>query len=152
MNYFIDEAEPVIIEKNIFTATEIATILPLRGQNAFDIFFKANTWTKTFLPNKYIYQTPLREIKKTWLRYIFEWMLDNQFGDLLDNYLMKLTSKSWNHKTVSNRKNNKGILLSMDVGKHFSKPNPDIFQKRLLQRYEKSLGDIFKYYELSRYC
>jgi hypothetical protein len=152
MNYFIDEAEPVIVEKNIYTATEIATIMPLRGQNAFDIFFKANSWAKTFLPNKYIHQTPLQDIKKTWLRHIFEWMLDNQFGDLLDNYFMKLTAKSWNNKTVSNRKNNKGILLSMDVGKHFSKPNPDIFQKRLLQRYEKSLGDIFKYYELSRYC
>jgi hypothetical protein len=152
MNYFIDEAEPLIVEKNIYTATEIATIMPLRGKNAFDIFFKANTWTKTFLPNKYICQTPLRETKKTWLRNIFEWMLDNQVGDLLDNYLMNLTAKSWNNKTVSNKRNNKGILLSMDVGKHFSKPNPDIFQKRLLQRYEKSLGDIFKYYELSRYC
>jgi len=44
------------------------------------------------------------------------------------------------------------MVLSMHIGKHFSKPNPEIFQKRLLQRYENSLTDIFKYYELSRYC
>ena len=152
MNYFIDEAEPVILEKNIFTATEIATIMPLRGVSAFDTFFKSNNWTRTFLPNKSVYHTPVREPKKTWLRYIIEQVLDNRFGDSLDNYLMKLTAKSWKSKTLSNKRNSKGILMSMHVGKHFSKPNPDVFQKRLLQRYENSLTDIFKYYELSRYC
>ncbi len=130
MNYFIDEAEPGILEKNIYTATEIATILPLRGANAFDTFFKANSWTRTFLPNKYIYQIPERETKNNWLRYITEFMLNNRFGNLLDNYLMMLTEKSWNKKTLTRKKNSKGILMSMHVGKHFSKPNPEIFQKK----------------------
>ena len=40
----------------------------------------------------------------------------------------------------------------MHVDKHFSKPNPELFQKRLLQRYEYKLSEIFKQYELSRYC
>jgi hypothetical protein len=152
MNYFIDESEPVILEKNIYTATEVTTILPIRGVQAFEIFFKANGWTKNFLPNRSIYLPEIKETKKTWLRYLTEKLLDNPLGDSLDNFLMKLTAKSWNSKTLSNKRNNKGILLSMHIGKHFSKPNPEIFQKRLLQRYENSLTDIFKYYELSRYC
>jgi len=152
MNYFIDESEPVILEKNIYTATEVATILPIRGVDAFETFFNANSWIKNFLPNRSIYLPEIKETKKTWLRYLTEKLLDNRFGDFLDNYLMKLTAKSWNSKTLSNKRNNKGILLSMHIGKHYSKPNPEIFQKRLLQRYENSLTDIFKYYELSRYC
>jgi hypothetical protein len=152
MNYFIDEAEPGILEKNIYTATEIATILPLRGTDAFEIFFNANNWTRSFLPNKYIYLNQAKETKKTWVRLIMERILNNQYGDTLDDYLMKLTEKSWNNKTITNKKNSKGIVMSMHVGKHFSKPNPEIFQKRILQRYENSLVDIFKYYELSRYC
>jgi hypothetical protein len=152
MNYFIDESEPVILEKNIFTATEVATILPVRGVEAFELFFKANSWTKNFLPNRSMYLPEIKEIKKTWLRYLTEKLLENSFGDSLDNFLMKLTAKSWNSKTLSNKRNHKGILLSMHIGKHYSKPNPEIFQKRLLQRYENSLTDIFKYYELSRYC
>jgi len=152
MNYFIDESEPLILEKNIYTATEVTTILPIRGVQTFEIFFKANGWTKNFLPNRSIYLQEIKETKKTWLRYLTEKLLDNPLGDSLDNFLMKLTAKSWNSKTLSNKRNNKGILLSMHIGKHFSKPNPEIFQKRLLQRYENSLTDIFKYYELSRYC
>lgn len=152
MNYFIDESEPLILEKNIYTATEVATILPVRGIDAFETFFKANSWTKNFLPNKNIYLPEIKTTKKTWLKSIVEKMLHNRLGDYLDNFMMNWTARSWNSKTLSNKKNSKGMLLSMHIGKHFSKPNPDMFQKKLLQRYENSLTDIFKYYELSRYC
>jgi hypothetical protein len=152
MNYFVDQSEPVILEKNIYTATEVATILPVRGGEAFEIFFRANSWTRNFLPNKNICLPSIKEVKKTWLRYLTEKILDNRLGDRLDNFLMNLTGKSWDSKTRSNKRNSKGLVLSMHIGKHFSKPNPEIFQKRLLQRYEMSLADIFKYYELSRYC
>jgi hypothetical protein len=150
MNYFIDEAELCILEKNIYTATEIATILPLSGYKIFEAFFKANTWAGSFFPNKYIYMSPPREIKKSWFKYLVEKSLNNRFGDYLDNYLMKLTAKSWDSKTRSNKMNSKGILMSMHTGRHFSKPNPDTFQKRLLQRYENNLNEIFKLYEHSR--
>jgi len=152
MNYFIDEAELVILEKNIYTATEIATILPLRGMDAFDSFFKANNWTRTYFPNKHIYLSAAKETKKSWFRSLVEMTLNNGLGESLDDLLMKMTEKSWNNKTSLNKKNSKGMLLSMHIGKHFSKPNPEIFQKRLLLRYEKTVTDIFKYYELSRYC
>jgi hypothetical protein len=152
MNYFIDEAEPGILEKNIYTATEIATIIPFRGVGTFDSFYQANNWTRSFFPNKHIYLLPVEEIKKNWFRYLGESIMDNRLGDSLDNLLMRITEKSWNYKTSSNKTNNKGMLLSMHIGKHFSKPNPDIFQKKLLSKYEKSVADIFKYYELSRYC
>src|ERR1700682_5319392 len=42
MNYFVDEDQTCILEKNIYTAIEIATLLPLRGSNIFDKFFKEN--------------------------------------------------------------------------------------------------------------
>jgi hypothetical protein len=149
MNYFIDEAEPGILEKNIYTATEIATILPLRGRAIFDNFYTVNNWTKIFFPNKYRYFSSAKEINKTWITYIAEKIFNNAAGNLLDNYLMKLTSKSWNTKTKANKRNSKGMLMSMHAGKHFSKPNPDVFQKKLLQRYEKGLADIFNRYEVS---
>ncbi len=152
MNYFVDESDPRILEKNIYTATEIATILPLRGSSTFDIFFKVNNWAQTFFPNKYMYMPPAKEIKRTLLKYIAEKSLDNRFGNSLDSFLMKWTAKSWDSKTLANKKNSKGMLMSMHIGKHFSKPNPDIFQKRLLQRYENSRAEIFKKYELSRSC
>jgi len=147
MNYFIDESEPCILEKNIYTATEVATILPLCGITVFDRFYTANSWTKNFLPNNYMHVSSAVEIKKTWFISATEKIFSNRAGNYLDNLLMKLTSKSWDRKTRKNKKNSKGILLSMHAGKHFSKPNPENFQKRLLLRYENCLAEIFNQYQ-----
>ncbi|GAC1450020.1 MAG: hypothetical protein NVSMB7_12180 [Chitinophagaceae bacterium] len=148
MNYFIDEAEPCILEKNIYTATEVATILPLYGSSIFQVFYQVNGWTKKFFPNKYMYISSAKEINKTWLRYITEKTLSNRMGDLLDTFLMRLTATSWDSKTRKKKKNSKGMLMGMHAGKHFSKPDPLNFQKKLLQRYEKSLAEVFEQYDL----
>ena len=60
MNYFIDEEEPTIVEKNIYTATEIATLLPLYGSDTFKRFYAANGWTKEFLPNHTMRSPPAK--------------------------------------------------------------------------------------------
>jgi len=151
MNYFIDEAELSIIEKNIYTATEIATILPLYGAHSFKIFYKVNNWSKVFLPNKRLDAFSAKEIKRTWIKYMAEKVFNNRFGDTLDNYLMRLTSKRWNAKTRLKRKNSRGFLMSMHTSKHFSKPDPEHFQKTLLQRYENNLTEFFNRYELSKF-
>jgi len=149
MNYFVDEAEPGIHEKNIYTATEVATILPLRGNAVFEKFYTANNWTNMFLPNNYMHISSAKDIRRTWFTYITEKVFDNRLGNILDSFLMKLTAKSWNSKTRRKKLNSKGMLLSMHTGKHFSKPNPENFQKRLLQRYENSLAEIYDQYALS---
>jgi hypothetical protein len=97
-----------------------------------------------------MYIPPAKEINKSWLKYLTEKTLSNWLGNSLDIYLMNLTAKNWNSKTRSNKMNSKGIVLSMHTGRHFSKPNPETFQKKLLQRYENNLTEIFKHYEHSR--
>ena len=149
MNYFIDEAEPGILEKNIYTATEVATLLPLRGNRVFEKFYIANSWTRNYLPNHYLHVSAAKEPKGIWISRIAEKIFDNRLGNLIDTFLMKLTARSWNSKTRKKKKNSKGILLGMHTGKHFSKPNPEHFQKKLLLRYEKSLSEVFDQYELS---
>ena len=149
MNYFIDEKDSAIMEKNIYTAMEIATVLPLRDNGSFDQFFKANSWASVFFPNKYLYTPSVRKPGNSWIKRLTEKSLNNTFGDSLDNFLMKQTARSWNAKTRANRTDNKGMLMSMYVGKHVSKPNPEVFQKKILQIYEDSLSEIFKRSELS---
>jgi len=51
MNYFIDEDALLIEEKNIFTATELITLMPKFGAEAFVQFFRVNDWTNQFFPN-----------------------------------------------------------------------------------------------------
>jgi hypothetical protein len=149
MNYFIDEGNPVILEKNIYTATEVTTVLPLRGNAVFDRFYSANGWTKKFLPNNYLHASSAKDIRFNWVRSLVEYLLNNRLGDKLDDFFMSVTSRSWDRKTKKLRKNNKGILMGLHTGKHFSKPDPVNFQKRLLLRYESQLLQLMDYYESS---
>jgi len=149
MNYFIDEASPCILEKNIYTATEAVTMLPICGTDAFELFYQANSWTNKFFPNQYLHVSSAKEIKRTWLRLTFERLANNRTGDWLDTFLMKLTAKSWDAKKRNKKKNSKGLLMGMHCSKHFSKPDPANFQRKLLLRYDKSLIEVIGQYELS---
>jgi len=51
INYFVDSENLEIKEKNIFTATEIVTLLPTFGKNIYDEFYEKNFWVKEFYPN-----------------------------------------------------------------------------------------------------
>src|SRR5215831_9645836 len=50
MNYFVDEEALTISEKNIYTAVEIVTLLPMAGTFTLNKFFDKNQWTKKWLP------------------------------------------------------------------------------------------------------
>ncbi len=147
MNYFVDEAELTIVEKNIYTATEIATLLPLRGNDVFEKFYAANQWTKTLLPNNYMRISSAKESRSSWMGFLVEKTLDNRFGNLLDDLFMKLTARNWALKTRRQKKNSRGVLMSLQAGKHCSKPNPANFQQKLLQLYENKLNDIVYQYD-----
>jgi predicted nucleotidyltransferase len=137
MNYYIDEAQLEIEEKNIYTATEIATLLPLRGITAFREFYKMNTWSRNYLPNHLMRVSYIKEMPASFVKRSLEFLLDNTFGDLLDNFFMKITDRRWQKKRLNNKLNSRGLVMSMDAAKHCAKPDPGVFQERLVAIYEK---------------
>jgi len=52
VNYFISSNALEIEEKNIFTATELTTLLPMFGNGSFHKFYEKNKWVENYLPNK----------------------------------------------------------------------------------------------------
>lgn len=147
MNYYIDEEMLQIKEKNIYTATEIATLLPLRGIRVFKEFFKQNTWCKNFFPNHSLHISYMEEVKNPFFKKAIEFIFRNPVGHLLDHLLMKLSIYQWNKKTRAGKLNKRGIVMSMDASKHYAKPNPLIFQKKFMELYEKKIFDLFCRYE-----
>jgi len=147
MNYYIDEDRLQIKEKNIYTATEVATLLPLRGIGIFQEFFKENSWSKSFLPNHSLRISYVEEAKNPFLKKAIEFILGNPFGDLLNYLLMKFSIYKWNKKTKSGKLNKRGVVMSMDASKHYAKPNPLTFQKKFMNLYEKKIFNLFCRYE-----
>lgn len=142
MNYYIDETDLTISEKNIFTAMEIVTLLPMQGKNCFQNFIEANSWTNIYFP---IQRTRLKnaaEIKKVFLRRCVEKIFCSGLGDFTDRWLMNLTDKRWGKKTLRGKVNDHGVKIAMMVNRHFSKPDPRNFQAKIVHEYESRIQQL----------
>ncbi len=143
MNYFIDEQALEIEEKNIFTATELITLLPVCGNGGLVRFFDANNWVTTFLPH-YRHRTsvtPPNPPAGFWKRTL-EKLLNNRAGDRLDDFFRSLTTRRWNKKEERGALDGKGHRMSLKTDKHCSRPNPEMLQKRVLNAYEDKLNAL----------
>jgi len=148
MNYYVDEKGMEIVEKNIFTAMEIVTLKPMQGEDAFKRFIDANSWIKNYFPTQKISgtQNATNQIK---VKRIIEKIFRSTFGDVTERWLMNVTDKRWKKKTGQNKLNNHGERVSMIVSPHFSKPNPNIFQLKIINEYESRVHELLSLYELA---
>jgi hypothetical protein len=144
MNYYIDEEALLIEEENIFTATELTTLLPVCGNGTMDRFFELNNWTTIYFPNQPGAKHSHYASRSSWLKKATEWLLNNRLGNALDNYFMHLTTRRWVTKEKQQRLTVNGNRMGLCTGKHFSKPNPVYFQKKVLDalegRYKMLIG------------
>lgn len=144
MNYYIDEEDLLIHEKNIYTATEIATLIPLHGDTIFEQFYNTNAWTRTFLPNKCLRLAMAKPVKRSAIKRAIEWLFNNRLGNAIDDLLMHITTKRWMKKMHANKRNSRGIVMAMDAGKHYAKPDPLNFQYKLILNYQNRVAQIFE--------
>lgn len=147
MNYYIDAQQLEITEKNLYTAIEIGTLIPLQGDLIFEQFYAANAWTRAFLPNKNMRISSAKALKTSVLKNAVEYLFNFSMGNLLDNWLMKITTRRWIKKTQNDKRNSHGTVMAIKTGKHFAKPDPANFQGKLLKRYEHKVSQLLQEYE-----
>lgn len=144
MNYYIDEQQLEIKEKSTYTAIEVVTLIPLRGNSVFKHFCAANVWTERYLPNKTMDLSPLKKVGDSFFKRVLEGMLNNAIGDAIDTALMKLTAGRWQKKAMRRTLNAKGKVMGMDAGKHYAKPDPRNFHDTLLKQYDNKVAAILQ--------
>jgi predicted nucleotidyltransferase len=138
INYFVDTETLEIEEKNIFTATELATLIPTYGTELYNKLHSKNSWIKDFYPN-----FPKRETVKvtdhkiSMIKTFFEKLLNNSFGDKLDDFAMRLFEKS-NRIKYRNYDSN-DFQVAFKTSKKESKHHPKFFQKRVLEAFNDKL-------------
>jgi len=142
MNYYVDEYAMQVHEQNIFTATEVITLVPVHGNGVLTNFFNANNWIRDYFPNQPPKTGNPIKPKETFLKRSIEYCLDNNIGDKLDNYLMKLTTRRWKHKEQTRKVNARGDRMGLSTGKHFAKPNPEFFQRKVLAEYDRRINEL----------
>jgi hypothetical protein len=142
MNYFIDEDALLIAEKNIFTATEVVTLKPVCGETGMRLFGIANEWAMEHFPNHPQFSFNDTGSRDPLIKKMLEKIFSNRMGDLIDDLLMRITAKRWAGKEKKHKLNSKGNPLALIAGKHFARPNPEHFQKKILNSVEERLQKI----------
>lgn len=99
INYFIDTDHLIIKERNIFTAVEMVTMLPMYDGEWYMEFRTANRWAWEMLPNfpeKTVESVPRHQ--KKGIKKIVEWLLSGSLGEWLDIRAMQVTVAFWRRK------------------------------------------------------
>lgn len=141
INYYIDYEHLEIDEKNVFTATEIVTLIPVFGEKYYDEFYEKNKWVKNYFPN--FPKRNNRMIDKDSdgrMQKIFERIFENRFGDWLDDFALKLFSQTINRKFRYFDKND--FALAFKTTKCESKYHPKFFQKKVLVSFDEKLNQL----------
>ena len=132
INYFVDEDNLHIHEKNRFTATEIAFLVPVYKKEVHRKMLKANRWIEQYYP--LFSQNGEHPIEKDSLfKRFFELLLDNKLGDRLEGYLLELSQKVIQKKFDA--ANNKRFALSFVIKKNELRYLPNRQQLRIMKRF-----------------
>ncbi|OSZ82480.1 hypothetical protein CAP35_04205 [Chitinophagaceae bacterium IBVUCB1] len=139
MNYFIDESRMCIDEQNIFTATELATLIPAYNEEKHRELLQANKgWLVNVLPNM-AWNTDIvttSVIKKGW-RKLAEPILNLLLPKYLNIALMHITNTLWRAKWKRKKYPMQDYDLAMKTRWYVSKNHPLNYQKKVLGDYTK---------------
>ena len=142
VNYFISSNALEIEEKNIFTATELTTLLPMYGNGSFHKFYDENKWVENYLPNKTVTDglSKLHVVKKPTTTKITEYFLDSKIGDWLDAAFLRITYKKW--KIKFNHLEERQFNVAMKSTKNISKHHPLNFQHKVIDRLNNRYDEL----------
>ncbi|MBD99027.1 MAG: hypothetical protein CMO34_04215 [Verrucomicrobia bacterium] len=145
VNYFIDENNLKIIDKNMFTAVEASHLLPVYNVNLLQQFWDENNWINEYFETFNVNEKHLSKGNDSRLKALFEFILSHRLFDRLDLFFMKLTHKRWAKKF--GHFDAEKLELTMRSNRGVSKHHPKDFQNKVLKIYSKNIEKIGEVHE-----
>lgn len=137
MNYFIDESRLCLEEKNIFTATELATLVPVYNSDMHKALLGNNkSWIEEHFPNMVLTEQHNALSSKPFKKPL-EWILNRMWAERLNITLMVLTDKLWRFKWQRKNYPMEDYELAMKTKWYVSKQHPLNYQKKVLEINDK---------------
>jgi len=147
VNYFLDSDHLEIEEKNLFTATELATVLPLAGASYYMRLHDRNPWLRDFFPN--FNTRPLDQVSsgesRTGKRMI-EGIINFAFP-WLERFFMNLTLRRWSRQYGASY-SKADFEIAFKTKSYASKNHPQHFQKKVIDLYEQKIGAYEKEFKV----
>lgn len=137
-NYLIDSQSLEIEEKNIYTAIETATLIPVYGKELYAKFINKNQWTKHHLPNLELQRTAFITENVSGIKIFIERIFSGKMGEKLDLLFMKLAMQRWKKK-FGNSFSSADFELAFKSKRNVSKNHPRFFQKQILNHFHEKI-------------
>lgn len=144
INYFITEDSLEVEEKNIFVATEVATVKGVFNTGLMRKFLESNKWVNEFFPNYECCDPELHSPRfkvndrTSFLQRILELFFIGFIGDALNRYFKHIYLKHWEkkyrHMSESDRSR---IFKSTDS---VARTHPEDMQRFILDKYRDKLS------------
>ncbi len=137
VNYFVDLDHLAIEDRNLFTATEVLTLIPTFNAPVCERFFAANEWANDVLPNLERPRTTKLPAGHGFFKRLLERAFRNGLGDEFDEWCMLRTLRHWRGKFAE--LDRQQFELALRTRKYVSKHHPRNFQQRVLDSYRERL-------------
>ena len=135
MNYFIDESRLTIDEQNLFTATELVTLIPVYNTIVYKELIESNKhWLTNIYPNIKWDLEQTTEAPKLGLKTILEGTIDLLFPKMINSMLMRITDSWWRFKWRKRNYPMEDYDLAMKTKWYVSKNHPANYQKKILEK------------------
>lgn len=148
-NYFISSDHLEIEEKNLFTATELATLIPLANHSLYHKLMQANPWVKVYYPNHTSPTSNTQALRTGWPKFLLEWSLSNQLGNWLDRRFMQITGLRWK-RLYQKKYTNHDFANAFKTNRHASKNHPRLYQNKVLKRFEQKINWFYSHHRMYR--
>lgn len=151
MNYFVDETALEIDQKNVYSAIETVTLIPVFNQKIIsELKLENKNWVQKFLPNEDFKEDTrfiIKSEKYRW-KHTIERIIELFGADKLNLKLMKLTDskwrKKWERKSYPMDKYDQAFFTTPNI----SKNHPANYQSQILTALKsESKTDLKKDFE-----
>jgi hypothetical protein len=135
VNYFVDSEHLMIEEKNLFTATELATLIPLSGASLYLRLQQANAWIKHMFPN--YGPRPVNGVEESargWFKGLFEKLINLVAPTQLERFFQYITLRRW-LKRYGNNLSAADFHIAFKTKDYVSKNHPNHYQKKIERLY-----------------
>jgi hypothetical protein len=137
VNYFLDTEHLTVEDRNLFTATEVITLIPTFGNGTTEAFFDRNAWAFRMFPGAAVPISLEVHIGPARRKQFLERALSGHVGQLLDMWCMHVTWYHWKRKF--SQLDARTFELALRTRTYVSKHHPRNFQKRVLDAYTERM-------------
>lgn len=142
VNYYIDHHNLEIEEKNIFTAMELASLVPVCGWGIYEQLITDNKWLFGYFPNYDTLRSGEVSDRTPGIRLFLEALL-NPFGNRFDDWAFRIAFKRF-RKLYEKMFSKEDFDVAFKSRKGISKNHDRHFQKHITELYRNKIERFTK--------